>query len=109
MDEIESIEMPRKFFFPNMRMYNDTCDPDNHVAQYKTKVAHCKIPKRAERGAYVQRFQFNPNGPALQWYINLHNGSIRSFAILTDKFMEQFVSSISLEKMGDDLYEILQP
>ncbi|KAF3497305.1 hypothetical protein DY000_02053187 [Brassica cretica] len=47
-------------------------------------------------------------GPALQWYINLPSRSMASFAVLSDKFVEQFVSSRDLEKTSDDLYEILQ-
>ncbi|XP_013651159.2 uncharacterized protein LOC106355825 [Brassica napus] len=46
--------------------------------------------------------------PALQWYINLPTRSISSFASLSDKFVEQFTSSKSLEKTSDGLYEILQ-
>uniref|UniRef100_A0A0D3CHC3 Retrotransposon gag domain-containing protein n=2 Tax=Brassica oleracea var. oleracea TaxID=109376 RepID=A0A0D3CHC3_BRAOL len=46
--------------------------------------------------------------PALQWYINLPTRSISSFAGLSDKSVEQFASSRSLEKTSDGLYEILQ-
>ncbi|XP_048623891.1 uncharacterized protein LOC125592616 [Brassica napus] len=48
-------------------------------------------------------------GPALQWYINLPSMSIASFAVLSDKFVEQFASSRDLEKTSDSLYKILQP
>lgn len=44
----------------------------------------------------------------MQWYISLPVGSICSFASLSDRFVEQFASSRSLEKTSDDLYEILQ-
>ncbi|KAF3506777.1 hypothetical protein F2Q69_00006622 [Brassica cretica] len=46
--------------------------------------------------------------PALQWYINLPSRSIFSFAILSDKFLEQFASSRNLEKTSDGMYDILQ-
>ena len=35
VDFIALIEMPRKLSFPNMRMYNGTTDPTNHIALYK--------------------------------------------------------------------------
>lgn len=35
MDEIALVHMPQKFSFPNMRMYDDTSDPDSHVTLYK--------------------------------------------------------------------------
>ena len=44
----------------------------------------------------------------MQWYINLPSRTIASFAILSDKFVEQFASSRDLEKTSDGLYEILQ-
>ncbi|KAF2577199.1 hypothetical protein F2Q68_00004631 [Brassica cretica] len=43
-------------------------------------------------------------GPALQWYINLPTRSISYFASLSDKFVEQFTSSRSVEKTSDGLY-----
>ncbi|XP_056855820.1 uncharacterized protein LOC130505236 [Raphanus sativus] len=53
-------------------------------------------------------FRSTLTGPALQWYINLPTKSIKSFAALSDNFVEQFASSRDLEKNSDDLYEILQ-
>ncbi|XP_056854570.1 uncharacterized protein LOC130504015 [Raphanus sativus] len=47
-------------------------------------------------------------GPALQRYINLSIKSIKSFADLSDQFVEQFASNRNLEKNSDDLYEVLQ-
>ncbi|XP_031256352.1 uncharacterized protein LOC116114346 [Pistacia vera] len=48
------------------------------------------------------------SGPTLQWYTNLPNGSINSFAQLTDTFVEQFASSKKLEKLLVDLYRVYQ-
>ena len=56
----------------------------------------------------MQRVRLHPDRPALQWYINLPSRSIASFAVLSDKFVEQFASSRDLEKTSDGLYEILQ-
>ena len=107
-DEMALIEIPWKFAFPNMRMYDGTDDPDDHVAQYKQRMLTVAIPKEAKEATMCKGFGSTLIGPDLQWYINLPNGSIRSFAVLTDKFVEQFASSRSLEKTSNDLYEILQ-
>ena len=32
VEEIASVEMPRKFSFPSIKMYDGTGDPDNHIA-----------------------------------------------------------------------------
>ena len=37
-DEITLIEMPRKFFFPNIKAYDGTSDPDDHVVQYRQRM-----------------------------------------------------------------------
>ncbi|KAF3595691.1 hypothetical protein DY000_02020411 [Brassica cretica] len=79
-DEITLIEMPRKFSFPSIKPYDGTIDPDDHIAQYKQRMLAVALPK----------------------------GSIASFAVLSDKFVEQLASSMDLEKTSDSLYEILQ-
>ena len=34
-DNIALVEMPWKSSFPNIKLYNGTTDPDDHIAQYK--------------------------------------------------------------------------
>ena len=38
VDFIALIEMPRKFSFPNMKMYDGTTDPTDHIASYKQRM-----------------------------------------------------------------------
>ena len=108
VEEIASVEMPRKFSFPSIKMYEGTGDPDNHVAQYKQRMLAVAIPREAREATMCKGFGSILTGPALQWYTNLPTKCIRSFAALSDKFVEQFASSRHLEKRSDDLYEILQ-
>ena len=35
VDSIILFEMPKKFSFPNMKMYNCTTDPTDHIVSYK--------------------------------------------------------------------------
>ncbi|KAF3549304.1 hypothetical protein DY000_02008178 [Brassica cretica] len=107
-DEITLIEMPRKFSFPITKVYDGTTDPDDHVAQYRRRMLVVALPKESCEATMCKGFGSNLTGPALQWYINLPSMSIASFAILSDKFVEQFASSRNLEKTSDGLYEILQ-
>ncbi|XP_013632754.1 PREDICTED: uncharacterized protein LOC106338283 [Brassica oleracea var. oleracea] len=85
-EEIASVEKPRKFSFPNIKMYDGTGDPDDHIAQYKQRMLAVALPKKSREAAM----------------------SISSFAGLSDKFVEQFATNRSLEKTSDGLYEILQ-
>ncbi|XP_074301114.1 uncharacterized protein LOC141632465 [Silene latifolia] len=57
---------------------------------------------------YVQSFGTTLTGPALQWYINLPHGSIKSFVDLINLFNHQFASGRVLEKRSSDLYRIKQ-
>ena len=107
-DEITLIEMPRKFSFPNIKAYDGTSDPDDHVAQYRQRMLAIALPKESREATMCKGFGSTLTGPALQWYINLPSRSIASFAILSDKFVEQFTSSRDLEKISDGQYEILQ-
>ncbi|XP_033134308.1 uncharacterized protein LOC103849872 [Brassica rapa] len=90
-EEIASVEMPWKFSFPSIMMYEGTGDPDDHIAQYKQRMLAVALPKESREAT-----------------INLPTRSISSFAGLSDKCVEQFASSRSLEKTSDSLYEILQ-
>ncbi|KAF2562733.1 hypothetical protein F2Q70_00016791 [Brassica cretica] len=107
-EEIASVEMPRKFSFPRIKMYDGTGDPDDHIAQYKQRMLAVALPKESREATMCKGFGSTLIGPALQWYINLPTRSISSFAGLSDKFVEYFASSRSLEKTSDGLYEIRQ-
>ncbi|XP_013668632.2 uncharacterized protein LOC106372920 [Brassica napus] len=107
-DEITLIEMPRKFSFPCIKAYNGTTNPDDHVAQYRHRMLVVALPKGSREATMCKGFDSTLTGPALQWYNNLPSRSIASFAVLSDKFVEQFASSKDLEKTSDSLNEILQ-
>ncbi|XP_013665270.2 uncharacterized protein LOC106369696 [Brassica napus] len=66
------------------------------------------LPKESREATMCKGFGSTLIGPALQWYINLPTRSISSFPGQSDKFVEQFASSRSLEKTSDGLYQILQ-
>ncbi|KAK0580870.1 hypothetical protein LWI29_007278 [Acer saccharum] len=108
VDAIALMEMPKKFNFPNMKQYEGTTDPDDHIAQYKQRMFTAAIPRDLREACMCKAFGSSLSGPALQRYTNLPNNSIDSFAQLTDTFVEQFASSRKLEKLSDDLYTITQ-
>ena len=83
--------MPRKFSFPSIKAYNGTTDPDDHVAHYRQRMLAVALPKGSREDTMCKGFGSTMTGPALQWYINLPSRSIASFAVLSDKFVEQFV------------------
>ncbi|OVA14896.1 hypothetical protein BVC80_8953g11 [Macleaya cordata] len=108
VDDIAPVEMPRKFSLPNMKLYDGTTDPDDHIAQYKQRMFTAAIPRDLREACMCKGFGSSLMGPTLQWYTNLHNNSISSFAKLTDVFVEHFASSRKLEKHSEELYRIKQ-
>ncbi|KAH6772287.1 hypothetical protein C2S51_010691 [Perilla frutescens var. frutescens] len=108
VDEIGLTEMPSKFTLPSMKLFNGTSDPNDHIAQYKQKMFIAAIPKYLREACMCKGFGSSLSGAALQWFTNLPNASIGSFAQLTDLFVEQFASSQKIEKHSDDLYAIIQ-
>ncbi len=64
VDSIALIEMPRKFSFPNMKMYDGTTDPTDHIASYKQRMFTAAIPRGTARGMYVQKLRFQPPRPS---------------------------------------------
>ncbi|XP_062075395.1 uncharacterized protein LOC133779450 [Humulus lupulus] len=108
VDAISLVEMPKKFVFPLMKMYDGTTDPNDHIASYKQRMFTAAIPHELRMACMCKGFGSSQVGPALQWYTNLLNNSIASFAQLTDVFVKQFASSRKLEKLSDDLYRIRQ-
>ncbi|XP_038707330.1 uncharacterized protein LOC120002642 [Tripterygium wilfordii] len=98
--------MPKKFHLPNMRSFDGTSDPDDHMAQYRQRMLTLTVSRESREACMCKAFGCCLTGPALQWFINLPNASINSFAQLTDLFIEQFATSRRLPKASDDLYKI---
>ena len=108
VDSVAFIEMPKKLSFPNMKMYNRTTDPMDHLASYKQWMFIATIPREQREACMYKSFGSSLQGLTLQWYTNLANNSISFFAQLTDTFVEQFTSSKKLEKISRDFYYIQQ-
>ncbi|XP_074300061.1 uncharacterized protein LOC141631267 [Silene latifolia] len=108
VDEIAKIDLPKKFVVPSMRIYDGTTDPQNHAAYYKQRMLSTSIPSELRQVCMCKGCGTTLTEPALQWYINLPNGSIKSFAYLINSFNHQFASSRELEKRSSDLYRIKQ-
>ena len=65
VDSITLIEMPRKFSFPNMKMYDGTTDPRDHIASYKQQMFIAAIPREKREACMCKSFSSSLQGPAL--------------------------------------------
>jgi len=107
-DAIAIMEIPKKFSVPNMKLYDGSSDPQEHVAQYKQRMFTIPIPGKMREACMCKGFGSTLTEPALQWFVNIPNRSIKSFANLVNCFNQQFASSRRLEKQTSDLYKITQ-
>ncbi|KAL5781693.1 hypothetical protein ACOSP7_006722 [Xanthoceras sorbifolium] len=98
VDAIALVEMLRKFSFLNIKHYDNTMNPDDHIVQYRQRMFMAAIFRDLREACMCKVFGSSLVGPALQWFTNLPNNSIASFAQLNDIFVEQFASSRKLEK-----------
>ena len=56
VDSIALIEMPRKFSFPNMKMYDGTIDTTDHIASYKQRMFTAAIPREQREACMCKSF-----------------------------------------------------
>ncbi|XP_074351907.1 uncharacterized protein LOC141691059 [Apium graveolens] len=66
------------------------------------------IPGEYREPCMCKGFRSPLSGPALQWFMGLPNGSIRTFAGLEDSFNLQLASSRQFDKTTSDLYKVYQ-
>ncbi|PON88390.1 hypothetical protein TorRG33x02_157560 [Trema orientale] len=83
VDEISLVEMPRKFNFPNMKMFDGTTDPDDHITQYRQRIFTVAIPRDLREACMCKGFGSSLIGPALQWPHQQGKGSITNCNQLT--------------------------
>ncbi|XP_021737565.1 uncharacterized protein LOC110704094 [Chenopodium quinoa] len=107
-EEITMVEVPKRFSTPNITMYDGTTDPDEHVSLYKQKMMTSSIPRDIREAIMCKGFGATLSGRALTWFINLDNGTIRSFAGMVNLFKIQFASSRKIEKQSSDLYRVVE-
>ena len=107
-DPITMIKVPKRCSIPTMKLYDDTKDPNDHVAQYKERMITISIPKSMHETCMCKGFGSMLTGPTLEWFINLGNDTISSFAQLVTAFNLQLASSRKIEKQASDLHRIVQ-
>ncbi|KAJ0682811.1 hypothetical protein HanPI659440_Chr16g0651551 [Helianthus annuus] len=101
-------EIPKRFQTPNMKLYDGTTDPEEHIAQYRERMEINPIPPDLKDTCLCKGFGSTLTGSALKWLLNIPPHSITSFAHLVNFFNSQFSCSRSFEKLTSDLYRIIQ-
>ena len=66
VDSITLVKMPKNFSFQNMKMYDSTTDPTDHIASYKQQMFIAAIPREQCEACMYKSFGSCLQGPALQ-------------------------------------------
>ncbi|KAJ0604283.1 putative retrotransposon gag domain-containing protein [Helianthus annuus] len=101
-------EIPKRFQTPNMKLYDGTTDPEEHVAQYREIMEINPIPERLKEACLCKGFGSTMTGSTLKWLLSLPPYSITSFANLVNLFNSQFSCSRRFERLTSDLYRVTQ-
>ncbi|XP_074290609.1 uncharacterized protein LOC141617324 [Silene latifolia] len=91
-----------------MTLYDGTEDPLEHINQYNQKMMVVAATRPEKEACMCRGFGSTLSRAALQWFVNLPNKSISSFAGVVNSFNQQFASSRKPEKLSSDLYRIVQ-
>ena len=87
--DIEDYQLPAKFKIPNMKSYDATTDPEDHLFVFMTQMRL----QTAVDAVRCKTFPMFLEGRARQWFQGLPPRSIRSFTQLARLFSAQFISS----------------
>ncbi|XP_074314337.1 uncharacterized protein LOC141649549 [Silene latifolia] len=80
MDNIALVIMAKGFTMPTMTLYDGTEDPQEHINQCKQKMMVVAAIGPEKEACMCKGFGSTLSEAALQWFVNLPNKSISSFA-----------------------------
>lgn len=98
-EDIECIEMPRRFTHPLFTIYDEKTDPVEHVSHY----IHMMSLYSHNDGLMCKAFLSSLSPTAMRWFNGLKKGSIRSFGELIQKFDARFITCSKVQQPVDAL------
>lgn len=93
---------------PQGKRYDGSTDPEDHIAEYNTRMVTCNIPEDTYKTIVSKAFSSTLTGSARRWFSSLPLNSIDSFAELMTKFVSHFSHNKKPEVEEEDLYEHYQ-
>ncbi|VFQ79290.1 unnamed protein product [Cuscuta campestris] len=86
---IMSCPLPDNFKTPQIKAYNGTTDPQDHLACFGANVVMYAYPEEIKCRCFLATLE----GQACEWFHKLPKGSIDKWSDLAHKFLEHFASS----------------
>ncbi|VFQ68768.1 unnamed protein product [Cuscuta campestris] len=85
---IMSCPLPDNFKTPQIKAYNGTTDPQDHLARFGANVVMYAYPEEIKCRCFLATLE----GQACEWFHKLPKGSIDKWSDLAHKFLEHFAS-----------------
>ncbi|VFQ86991.1 unnamed protein product [Cuscuta campestris] len=86
---IMSCSLADNFKTPQIKAYNGTTDPQDHLARFGANVVMYAYPEEIKCRCFLATLE----GQACEWFHKLPKGSIDKWSDLAHKFLEHFTSS----------------
>ncbi|VFQ71993.1 unnamed protein product [Cuscuta campestris] len=86
---IMSCPLPDNFKTPQIKAYNGTTDPQDHLARFEANVVMYAYPEEIKCRCFLATLE----GQACEWFHKLPKRSIDKWSDLAHKFLEHFASS----------------
>ncbi|VFQ85584.1 unnamed protein product [Cuscuta campestris] len=86
---VMSCPLPDNFKTPQIKAYNGTTDPQDHLARFGANVVMFAYPEEIKCRCFLATLE----GQACEWFHKLPKGSIDKWSDLAHKFLEHFASS----------------
>ena len=96
-EEFDLIQYPKGFVAPSFKVFDGTGNPRQHLAHFRTSC--CNVG--SNDALLFRLFVSSLSGLAFDWYADLPNGSVRSFAELEQMFVQRFAGLHQRVTIGD--------
>ncbi|XP_016199904.1 uncharacterized protein LOC107640915 [Arachis ipaensis] len=101
---ILKVRLPRNFDKPMDMRYDGTKDPQEHVTAFEARMNLEGVGDAVR----CRAFPVTPAGPAIRWFNTLPQGSITTFADISQKFLARFTTRIAKAKHLINLLGVTQ-
>ncbi|PON57417.1 Gag-Pol polyprotein/retrotransposon [Parasponia andersonii] len=105
---ILEVKAPAKFTPPNLRDYDGSSDPYEHVCHFNQRMQTMSVPQKKMDAMNGKTFTQSLIGLALKCFYKLPLGVTNSYLELTKKFISNFAINIKFIKDSSDLFIITQ-
>ncbi|XP_076911067.1 uncharacterized protein LOC143568921 [Bidens hawaiensis] len=88
---IGDVQIPKRFQTPNMKLYDGSTDPEEHVSQYRERMEINPIPMEIKEACLYKGFGSTLTGATMKWLL-FENFALLSDLLGVEERVEKFLS-----------------